>query len=112
MKFKMIAALLLGLMMAIPGAVIAQNSAQGQYDQAPDQNSKPSPNIPMQSGPSDQGVTDQDAPDQDSMNQDSNQGLMNQAPSGGPNDPGPADPSSTAPAPEEKNGVARISLIH
>src|SRR5271168_2118982 len=132
MKFKLIAALLLGLMMAIPGAVIAQNSAQGQYDQAPDQNSKPSPNIPMQSGPSDQGVTDQDAPDQDSMNQDSmnqapsnqgstnqgsmnqdsNQGLMNQAPTGGPNDPGPADPTSTAPAPEEKNGVARISMIH
>ncbi len=40
MKFKLMAALL-GLMIAIPGAVVAQNSE----DQAPDQNAKPSPNI-------------------------------------------------------------------
>jgi hypothetical protein len=115
MKFKLIAALL-GLVMAIPGAVIAQNAD----DQAPDQNAKPSPNIqaPMQR-PNDQGSMEQDAPDQDSamdrgsMNQGSaNQGSMNQAPAAGPNDPGSSDPSYNTPAPDEKNGVARISLIH
>src|SRR5271154_2227825 len=122
MKFKLIAALL-GLMIAIPGAVVAQN----QNDQAPDQNAKPSPNIqapapaPMP-GPNDQDHDSsmdqnqgqgQGAVDQGSMNQ----GSMNQAPTGGPNGPdsgnaGPGSPTSSAPAPEEKNGVARISLIH
>src|ERR1017187_4587968 len=58
----------------------------------------------------DQGSVDQDSADQDSVNQ----GPMNQG-QGGPMDPGPNEPgapSSTAPAPEGKNGVARISLIH
>ncbi len=114
MKFKLIAAILgLGLTMAIPGAVIAQNSD----DQAPDQNAKPSPSIRMQ-GPNDQGATDQDSMDQDSVNQ---------APAGGPSDlgsdnpnsdtpssdnPGPGGPASNTPAPVETRGVARISLIH
>jgi len=127
MKFKLIAALLgLGLMMATPGAVIGQNDgqngAQNQDDQAPDQNSKPSPNIqaPTQApvpGPNDQGPADQGSMDQDSMDRSMDQGSMNQAPAGGPNDPnssnpGSGNPASSAPAPEEKNGVARISLIH
>ena len=43
MKFKLIAALL-GLMIAIPGVVIAQSAD----DQVPDQDSKPSPSIRMQ----------------------------------------------------------------
>jgi len=104
MKFKFIAAILgLGLMMAVPGAVIAQNAD----DQAPDQDSKPSPNVQMQ-GPNDQSSMDQDSMDQKSMDQ---------APAGGPNDPGSnssssSNPSYNTPAPEEKNGVARISLIH
>ena len=60
MKYKLIAAILgLGLMMAIPGVVIAQD------DQMPDQESKPSPNIQMQ-GPSDQGSMDQDSMGQNS----------------------------------------------
>ena len=104
MKFKLIAAIL-GLMIAIPGVVIAQ----GADDQVPDQDSKPSPSIRMQA-PNDQGSVDQDSADQDSVNQ----GPMNQG-QGGPMDPGPNEPgapSSTAPAPEGKNGVARISLIH
>ena len=115
MKFKLIAALL-GLMIAIPSVVVAQN-AQNSDDQAPDQSSKPSPNIQMQ-GPSDQSSMDQDSmdqgsADQGSMNQGSpNQAPMNQVPTGGPNDSGPGTPTSNAPAPEEKNGVARISLIH
>src|SRR5271169_7178048 len=97
MKYKLIAAILgLGLMMAIPAVVIAQD------DQMPDQDSKPSPNVQMQ-GPSDQGSMDQD-----SMGQNS----VGQAPAGGPNDPGSSNPSYNTPAPEEKNGVARISLIH
>jgi hypothetical protein len=105
MKFKLIAAIL-GIMIAIPGIVIAQN----QDDQAPDQYAKPSPNVQMQ-GPNDQGSIDQNsngpgsmdqAPnDQDSMNQTQ----MNQG-------SGTAAPTSNMPAPEEKNGVARISLIH
>jgi len=118
MKFKFIV-VLLGLMMAIPGAVVAQNDAQSQDDQAPYQDSKPSPNIQIQS-PSDQG---QDSMDQDSMGQSpsdqgstnqgsTNQGPMGQAPAAGPNDPGSSNPSYSTPAPEEKNGVARISLIH
>src|SRR5580658_8159589 len=100
MKFKFIAAIL-GLMIAIPGAVIAQN----QDDQMPDQDAKPSPNVQMQ-GPNDQGpqgATSQGPDDQDSINQ--NQGQINQG-------PGPGAPTSNLPAPEERNGVARISLIH
>jgi hypothetical protein len=100
MKFKFIAAIL-GLMIAIPGAVIAQN----QDDQMPDQDAKPSPNVQMQ-GPNDQGpqgATNQGPDDQDSINQ--NQGQINQG-------PGPGAPTSNLPAPEERNGVARISLIH
>lgn len=127
MKFKLIAALL-GLMMVIPGAVIAQNAD----DQVPDQNAKPSPNIQAPTaGPNDQGPMDQDASDQDSaldqgqMNQGQmNQGPMNQGPTAGPNDAGPNDqrsanpnsnnsgPSYNTPAPAENNGVARVSLIH
>jgi hypothetical protein len=100
LKVKFIAALLgLGLMMAIPGVVLAQNLE----DQAPDQDSKPSPNV--QSEPS----SDQNSMDQGSMNQ----GSMSQ----GPADPGSNDQDSNSqsyntPAPEEKNGVARVSLIH
>ncbi|MFI5095391.1 MAG: DUF6600 domain-containing protein [Candidatus Acidiferrales bacterium] len=105
MKFKLIAALL-GLMIAIPGAVSAQNPD----DQTPDQYSKPSAGIqaPMQ-GPNDQGSMDQDSMDQGSMDL----GSMNQGPTEpGSNEPGPGNPSYNTPAPEEKNGVARISLIH
>jgi hypothetical protein len=106
MKFKLLAALL-GLMIAIPGAVLAQNAD----DQAPDQYSKPSPNI---QAPNHQNSMDQNAPDQDSaMDQGSmSQGSMNQAPAAGPNDPGSGDPSYNTPAPAENNGVARVSLIH
>ncbi len=133
MKFKLIAALL-GLMMAIPGAVIAQNGGQNPDNQGLDQNSKPSPSIPMQA-PNDQGSMDQDQ-DQDSMGQV--QGSMDQGPndqgsmdqrsmdqgssSRGPMDPGsndsssanpePGSPTSNTTAPVENNGVARISLIH
>ncbi|MGB7331540.1 MAG: hypothetical protein WBD25_09145, partial [Terriglobales bacterium] len=112
MKFKLIAAIL-GLMIAIPGVVMAQN----QDDQAPDQDAKPSPNIQMQA-PNDQGSMNQGSMDQRSMGQGPNeqgqmdQGSMNQGSAGGPNDGGPGGPTSNAPAPEEKNGVARISLIH
>ncbi len=132
MKFKLIAALL-GLMIAIPGAVIAQS----QDDQAPDQNPKPSPNVQMP-GPNDQGPMDQDsadqadqdaaaardaangnpgdqhAPDQRSTDQRStDQRSMSQGPMDpGSNNAGPGAPPSNAPAPEEKNGVARVSLIH
>ncbi|MGA9505886.1 MAG: FecR family protein, partial [Terriglobales bacterium] len=128
MKFKLITALL-GLMIAIPGVVFAQNAD----DQGTDPMSKPSPIIQAPApGPSDQGSVDQDSMDQDSMNQDSmnqgsnqgsnnqgpnNQGSINQGPTNqGPMDPGPNGgsgvPSSNAPAPVENNGVARISLIH
>jgi len=125
-------------MMAIPGVVIGQNGAQNAGDQAPDQNAKPSPNIPM-AGPNNQGSMDQDqdqnGADQDSMEQGPanqgpinqgppNQGPMNQGPTAGPNDPGSTNPGSgspdsnnpgpsyNTPAPAENNGVARISLIH
>ena len=127
MKLKFIAALLgLTMSMALPGVIMAQN----QDDQAPDQNSKPSPNVQMQ-GPNDQASTDQDAADQDAADrraaangnptdQPSDQPSMTPGPmNSGPNDPGPnsndansASPSYNTPAPEEKNGVARISLIH
>src|SRR5208282_1596177 len=126
MKLKLIAALL-GLMIAIPGTVIAQ-VPDGQ---APD--AKPSPNIqaPAQApmpGPNDQGPADQDAMDQSTGQGSNDRGSMNQGPmvpgsndpnSSNPNpdnlnpdNPGPGAPTSNAPAPEEKNGVARISLIH
>jgi len=78
-------------MIAIPGAVVAQNSD----DQVPDQDSKPSPSIQMQ-GPNDQGSMDSGATDQGPMDSGS----------------GPGDPTSSAPAPAETRGVARISLIH
>ena len=99
LKFKLIAALL-GLMIAIPGVVIAQNPD----DQMPDQDSKPSAGIqaPMQ-GPNDQGPGDQDSMDQGSMNQGSAQS--------GSNDQGLGNESSSAPA-ETNAGVARVSLIH
>src|SRR5580692_6120013 len=102
MKLKLVAALL-GLMIALPGAVIAQDAPQNPDDQAQQENSKPSPNVQMQS-PNDQGSADQNQ-------------AMNQPPMVGPNDPGandagPGAPTSTAPAPDDKNGVARISLIH
>jgi hypothetical protein len=136
MKFKFIAALL-GLTMAIPGAVIAQNVI-AQNAQAPDQYSKPSPNIQMQ-GPNDQGAADQDSADQNA-DQDAadrraaangnptdgssaDQPSVSQGPmdpgSNGPNsnEPNSSTPSASAPtyntpAPAETNGVARISLIH
>src|SRR5450755_3040559 len=114
-KFKLIAGLL-GMMMAIPGAVIAQ----APEEQPPYQDTKPSPNVQMP-GPSDQSSMDQDAMDQDAIDQGSTdrgpaeQGAMdqgsNQPPAGGPNDPNSSAPVSNAPAPEEKNGVARISLL-
>jgi hypothetical protein len=88
MKFKLIAAIL-GLMMAIPGAVIAQVPE----DQAPEQDAKPSPNVQMQ------GPSDQSSMESDSMDSGTNESSTNV-------------PTSSAPAPEEKNGVARISLIH
>src|ERR1700684_3237354 len=122
MKFKLIAAIL-GFMMAIPGAVIAQ----APDNQSQDPNAKPSPNIqapapsnqdPANQYPANQGPADQDQADQDTMNPNSdqgspnqvspNQGSMDSSPAGGPNDPGMS--SSTAPAPDEKNGVARVSL--
>ena len=104
MKFKLLAALL-GLMIAIPGVVVAQNTD----DQVPDQDAKPSAGIPMES-PNDQGGIGQGAADQGSMDQGSNdQRSLSQ----GPMDPGSTDnPSYNTPAPEEKNGVARVSLIH
>ena len=115
MKLKLITALL-GLMIAVPGAAIAQNMDQSTDDQTPSQLAKPSPSIPMQ-GPNDQSSMNQDS-DQDSMGQgsmnsnSSDQGSMK----AGPMDPGPNDPngepSYNTSAPEEKNGVARISLIH
>ena len=76
MKFKFIAAIL-GLMMAIPVAVLAQN------DQAPDQDLQAAPSL------NDQGSVGQ-----------------------GPNDQGSSDQSYNTTAPEEKNGVVRVSLIH
>ncbi len=122
MKFK-VAAALLGLMIAIPGAVIAQVP----NDQAPD--SKPSPYIqappaPMQ-GSNGQDSADQDA-DQDSMNPapmnegpnagSVNPGSMNPGNPGSMNDSGANDagggPAYNAPAPTENNAVARVSLIH
>src|SRR5208283_1664236 len=119
-KLKLIAALLGLLIIAIPGAVIAQVP----NDQAPD--SKPSPYIqappaPMQD-PNGQDSADQDA-DQDSMNP----APMNQGPNAGSVNPGSMNPGSmndssandagggptyNTPAPTENNAVARVSLIH
>ena len=139
MKFRFIAALL-GLMLAIPGAVLAQNGAQGaQYpdEQAPDQ-TKPSPGIQMPApngqapgdqAPNNQGSMsqDQDYPDQDSARPDeplqpaersmdqgpNDQGQIYRGPSDpNANDSGGSAPSYNTPAPVENNGVARISLIH
>jgi hypothetical protein len=108
MKFKSIAALL-GMMIAIQGAVVAQNSD----DQVPDQDSKPSPSIRMP-GPNDQGSADEDSTDPGSMNPGSmNPGSINQgSPDPVSNDSSPSAPASSAPAPAETRGVARISLIH
>ncbi len=127
MKFKFIA-VFLGMMMAIPGAILAQSNTQNSYDQTPDQNAKPSPYVqapapsPMP-GPNDQGSADQNSMNQNSMDQD--QDSVNSGQMGGPNDPNaaspdsnsmdpnnPGAPTSNLPAPQEKNGVARISLIH
>ncbi|MGB8010852.1 MAG: FecR family protein, partial [Terriglobales bacterium] len=116
MKLRLMAALLgLGFAMAIPCAVFAQNPEE----QTLDQNSKPSAGIqaPMP-GPNDQDSMGQNSMDQGSMEQGpTDQDSMNPAPAAGPNDAdsngsGPGAPTSNAPAPEEKNGVARISLIH
>jgi len=121
-KYKLIAAILgLGLTMAIPGAVIAQNPD----DQTPDQYSKPSAGIqaeatiqgPNDQGSADQGSADQDAIDQGSMDQGSidqgsnDQGSTNQGSAQpGYNDQGSIQ-SSSAPV-ETNSGVARVSLIH
>ena len=121
-KYKLIAAILgLGLTMAIPGAVIAQNPD----DQTPDQYSKPSAGIQAEAtiqGPNDQGSMDQDAIDQGSVDQGSmdqgpnDQGSMDQGPMNqgstqpGYNDQGSVQ-SSSAPV-ETNSGVARVSLIH
>jgi len=122
---------LLGLMLAIPGLGVSQNSAQGgaQYpdEQAPNQ-SKPSPSIQMPA-PDNQGSMsqDQDYPDQDSMGQDEPPQPADRSMDQGPNDQGqiyrgPHDPNSNdsggsapsynTPAPAENSGVARVSLIH
>src|SRR6266404_8948063 len=116
-KYKLIAAILgLGLTMAIPGAVIAQNPD----DQTPDQYSKPSAGIQAEAtiqGPNDQGSADQDAIDQGSFDQGSNdQGSMNQGSTNqGSTQPGYNDQGSiqSSSAPTDTNsGVARVSLIH
>src|SRR6267154_1377040 len=94
-KYKLIAAILgLGLTMAIPGAVIAQNPD----DQTPDQYSKPSAGI--QAEATIQGPNDQGSNDQGSTNQGSAQP--------GYNDQGSIQ-SSSAPV-ETNSGVARVSL--
>src|SRR6202045_1053900 len=126
-KFKLIPAILgLGLTMAIPGAVIAQNPD----DQASDQYSKPSAGIQAEAniqGPSDQGPMDQNAIDNGSLDQGSNdQGSMNQGSTNqGSTNQGSTNQGSTQPgyndqgaiqsssAPTDTNsGVARVSLIH
>jgi hypothetical protein len=88
LKFKLITAILgLGITMAIPGAVVAQNADDQTPDQDAQASSAPSsvnPGGPMQPGPNGAGSNDASA----------------------------ADPSYNTPAPEETRGVARISLIH
>jgi FecR protein len=118
MKLKFIAALLgLGLVVAIPGAVIAQNPAQNPADQTTDPYSKPSPNVQAPApGPNDQGPADQNSMDQDQDSMNPSSASPNSA-NQGPIDPGPNDasgnaPTSNSPAPVENNGVARVSLIH
>jgi len=122
--------------MAIPGAVIAQNVI-AQNAQAPDQYSKPSPNIQMQ-GPNDQGAADQDSADQnaDQDAADRRAAANGNQPTGSSADQpsvsradGPRlqrfqtrtnqTPALQAPAHRlthagsgGTNGVARISLIH
>jgi hypothetical protein len=98
MRVKLIAAIL-GLMVAIPAAVIAQNpDDQDQY-------SKPSPNIQAPApGPNDQGYSNQDSMDQDSIDSSSMDPSSNDADANAP--------TANTPAPVENNGVARISLIH
>src|SRR6202162_6098313 len=124
MKFKLIAAIL-GLTMAIPSAVFAQNGDQYPDDQNQDQYSKPSPNVPVQD---DQNSNyDDQAPDQgpayqpydQRSNQTYDQRSYDQGSSTrGPMDPSlnnndaSNDPSYNTPAPAENNGVARVSLIH
>jgi hypothetical protein len=110
-KAKLMAAILgLGLTMAVPGAVIAQNLD----DQTPDQYSKPSAGIQAQAtvqGPNDQGSADQDAIDQGSVDQGPmDQGSTNQGSQPGYNDQGSVQ-SSSAPV-DTNSGVARVSLIH
>jgi FecR protein len=85
MKFKLIAALL-GLLMAIPGAVIAQSS-DDQTDQ----------DVQVAPAPDDQNYPDQ--------------GPSNQGPSDQGSSSGQAPASQPASAPET-SGVARVSLIH
>lgn len=128
MKFKLIAAILgLGSMIALPGALVAQNSVQTPDDQMQDQMSKPSPNIQMQApndqAPNYQGSMSQDSINQDSINQDQDSLNQSSAQTGsnsagfdsnysGANGSNANDPSYNTPAPEETNGVARVSLIH
>jgi hypothetical protein len=123
-KFKLIAAIL-GLTMAIPSAVFAQNGNQYPDDQNQDQYSKPSPNVPVQD---DQNSNyDDQAPDQgpayQPYNQPSNQTYDQRSYDQGSSTRGPMDPSLNntdasndpsynTPAPVENNAVARVSLIH
>src|ERR1700688_4920827 len=127
-------AAVLGLTMAIPGTVFAQNGDQYPDDQNQDQYSKPSPNVPVQD---DQDAVEQEAPDQGPAYQPYDQRqqspAIDQRPLGqgsydqrgydqGPNSRGPMDPSLNndadsnnpsynTPAPVEDKGVARVSLI-
>jgi len=124
-KLKLIAALLGLLIIAIPGAVIAQVP----NDQAPD--SKPSPYIQAPPAPA-QGPNGQDSADQDADQDSMNPAQMNQGPNAGSGNPGSGNPGSmnpgsmndsgandaaggpayNSPAPAENNAVARVSLIH
>src|ERR1700692_3463791 len=132
-------AAVLGLTMAIPGAVFAQNSDQYPDDQNQGQYAKPSPNVPVQD---DQDAVEQEAPDQGPAYQPYDQRQQSpavdqrpldqgpydqrsydrvpsdQGPSGrGPMDPSLSNdsdsnnPSYNTPAPVEDKGVARVSLI-
>jgi hypothetical protein len=127
-KFNLIAAVL-GLTMAIPGAVFAQNGDQYPDDQNQNQYSKPSPNVPVQD---DQDAVEQEAPDQGPAYQPYDQRQQSPAVDQrsydrGPSDQGPSsrgpmdpslnndsdlnNPSYNTPAPVEDKGVARVSLI-
>jgi hypothetical protein len=90
---------------------------QGQIDQRPvDQGSMGQGS--MNQGPNGQDSMGQGAEETEQDLHGANQGSMNQGPTTqGPRDPGPNDANNNeqtynTPAPEEKNGVARISLIH